>query len=54
MLGTATLGVAGTIAYITGGKVLDTSGVSNMLMLGTIVSLIGFIVIMFSTEESEV
>lgn len=54
MLGVATLGVAGTIAYITGGKLLDASGVSNMLMLGTIVSLIGFIIVIFSTEKSNV
>ena len=52
MLGAATLGVAGTIAYITGGKVLDISGVPDMMMLGTIVSLVGFVVIFFSTENT--
>lgn len=52
MLGVATLGVAGTLANITGGKVLDMNGVPEMMMLGTIVSLIGFVVIFFSTEKS--
>jgi PPP family 3-phenylpropionic acid transporter len=54
MLGVATLGVAGTIAYITGGKVLDMSGVADMMKLGTIVALLGFILICFSTEDSMV
>jgi len=53
MLGVATVGVAGTIANISGGKLLDISGVSNMLMLGTIVAFIGFIVIFFSTDKSK-
>lgn len=51
MLGVATLGIAGTLANVTGGKVLDMSGVPKMMMLGTLVSLIGFIVIFFSTEK---
>lgn len=54
MLGVATLGLAGTMANITGGKVLDTMGVSDMLLLGTIVSFIGFLVICFSTEKTDV
>lgn len=52
MLGAATIGIAGTIASISGGKLLDISGVSDMMMLGTIVSLIGFAIIIFSTEKS--
>lgn len=54
MLGVATLGVSGTIAYITGGKVLDISGPSHMLLIGFIVSIVGFIIIYFSTEKSNV
>jgi len=54
MLGVATLGVAGTIAYLTGGKILDVSGVSDMLLIGSIVTAIGFIVICFSTEDSRI
>jgi PPP family 3-phenylpropionic acid transporter len=52
MLGAATIGVAGTIASITGGKVLDMSGVSDMMMIGTIVALLGFVLLFFSTEKS--
>ncbi len=51
MLGVATLGIAGTIAYITGGNLLDNRGVFDMMLIGTAVSLIGFIVILFSTES---
>jgi PPP family 3-phenylpropionic acid transporter len=53
MLGMATLGISGTIAYITGGKLLDTSGVSSMLLIGTIVSFFGFIVVCLSTESPQ-
>ena len=52
MLGAATIGVAGTIANLTGGKILDVSGVSDMMIIGTIVAFIGFVVILFSTEKS--
>jgi len=52
MIGAATIGISGTIANITGGRLLDTSGVSNMMLLGTIVALIGFVIILFSTEKS--
>jgi PPP family 3-phenylpropionic acid transporter len=51
MLGVATLGIAGSIANITGGKILDTFGVSDMLLLGTIVTALGFVIVMFSTEK---
>lgn len=54
MLGVATWGVAGTIANITGGKLLDTCGVSYILLLGTIVSLLGFIVVCFTTENAKI
>jgi PPP family 3-phenylpropionic acid transporter len=52
MLVTATIGISGTIASITGGKILDISTVSVMMMLGTVVALIGVIIIFFSTEKS--
>ncbi|MGB8452011.1 MAG: MFS transporter [Anaerocolumna sp.] len=48
MLGVSSMGIAGTIANITGGKILDTLGVSDMLMLGTIVTALGFILVSFS------
>lgn len=54
MLGVATLGISGTIANITGGTLLDTKGVSHMLLIGFIVSILGFIIICFSTEKAEV
>ncbi len=54
MLGVATMGIAGTIANITGGKILDTIGVSDMLLLGTIIAAIGFFVVYFSTEDTKV
>ncbi len=41
--------VAGTIANISGGKILDTIGVGDLLFLGTIVTAIGFIIICAST-----
>ena len=52
MIGAATIGISGTLANITGGKMLDISGVSEMMLLGTIVALVGFIIILFSTEKS--
>ncbi len=52
MLGVATIGVAGSIANITGGKILDTLGVSHMLLLGTLVSAAGFLTVFFSTERN--
>ncbi|QHQ60171.1 MFS transporter [Anaerocolumna sedimenticola] len=54
MLGVALAGIAGSTANITGGKILDTLGVSDMLMLGTIATVIGFIIIYFSTEKKTV
>ncbi len=52
MIGAATIGISGTLANITGGKMLDVSGVSEMMFLGTVVALIGFIIILFSAEKS--
>jgi predicted MFS family arabinose efflux permease len=51
MLGVALTGIAGSIANITGGRYWDTLGVSDMLMLGTMVNAMGFIIIFFSTEK---
>lgn len=52
-LAVATTGIAGSIANITGGKILDTLGVSDMLMLGTIVTVIGFFIVTFTTKQTE-
>ncbi len=52
MLGVATVGIAGSIANITGGKILDTLGVPFMLMLGSIVTATGFIIVCFSRERT--
>ncbi|HWT26784.1 MAG TPA: MFS transporter [Mobilitalea sp.] len=54
MLGVAIFGISGTLSNITGGKILDTVGVSDMLLLGTIVSAVGLIVICFSTEKIKI
>lgn len=54
MLGVAMWGVAGGIASLTGGKILDTLGVSYMLLLGTIVSTVGFIIMCLTTENAKV
>lgn len=54
MLGVAGIGIAGTLSNITGGKLLDTFGVSHMLLVGTIVTAIGFIVILLTTEDTQI
>lgn len=51
MLGVATIGLAGSTANITGGKILDSMGVSDMLMLGTIVTALGVLIVAFSARE---
>ncbi|NLL73374.1 MAG: MFS transporter [Clostridiales bacterium] len=53
MMGVATIGASGTIAFITGGKLLDTRGASHMLLIGFIVSILGFIITCISTEKSD-
>jgi PPP family 3-phenylpropionic acid transporter len=53
MLGVA-MCVAGTIANITGGKILDTVGVTSMLLLGTVVTACGFVIVCVSTEKAVV
>lgn len=52
MLGVASFGVAGIIANLTGGKVLDMFGVSNMLLVATIVTAIGFVIVYLFTQDS--
>lgn len=54
MLGVANLSLVGAIAGITGGKILDILGVSDMLLIGTIVSGIGFLIICITTENKEI
>lgn len=51
MLGVANIGVAGTLANLTGGRLLDTFGVEKMLLMGTVVTGIGFILICLSVKE---
>lgn len=53
MLGVASWGVAGSVANLTGGRILDTFGVSSMLLIGTIVSVIGFAVVCFAAENKK-
>jgi PPP family 3-phenylpropionic acid transporter len=52
MLGVANLSLVGAIGGITGGKILDSLGVSDMLLLGTIVTGLGFLVLCYSTEST--
>lgn len=51
LLGVAILGIAGTLANVSGGKIIDTMNVSYMLLIGTIVAGIGFIFVYLFTEK---
>lgn len=51
MLGVANIGIAGTLANLTGGRLLDTCGVGKMLLIGTVVTAIGFLLICVSVKE---
>lgn len=51
LLGVATMGIAGTLANLTGGKLIDTYGVSYMLMISTVMAFIGFILCLLFTEK---
>lgn len=53
MLGVASMGIAGTIANITGGRILDSLGVSHMLLIATIITAFGFVLVCFFTENTE-
>ncbi|BCJ96789.1 hypothetical protein acsn021_43580 [Anaerocolumna cellulosilytica] len=53
MLGVAALGIAGTAANISGGKILDSLGVSHMLLVGTLVTFLGFLLVCFSVEKTK-
>ena len=52
MLGVAGTGVAGTLSSITSGKILDSYGVSRMLLIGTIITAVGMIVVLLTTEDT--
>ena len=52
MLGVAMTGIAGTVANITGGKLIETVGISNLVLVATIVTGIGFIIVFFTTETT--
>lgn len=51
LLGVAIMGVAGTLANLTGGNLIDSYGVSYMLLNSTIMAFIGFIIVMLFTEK---
>ena len=51
LLGVAILGIAGTLANISGGKIIDTMSVSSMLLIGTVVAGIGFLFVFIFTEK---
>lgn len=53
LLGAAYLGIAGTVANVTGGRILDTFGVSEMLLLGTVVTAVGVVLICVSAAEKK-
>lgn len=53
MVGVATFSLVGAIGSFTGGRILDTKGVSAMLLVGTIVTGIGFIIVCLSTEDAK-
>lgn len=50
MLGVANIGIAGTLANLTGGRLLDTYGVFSMLLIGTVVTAVGFLLICISVK----
>jgi PPP family 3-phenylpropionic acid transporter len=53
MLGVATWCISGTIASVTGGRILDLFGVSRLLLIATMVTTIGFIIICFTTQNTK-
>lgn len=53
LLGVAIMGIAGTLANISGGKIIDTMSVSSMLLIGTIVAGIGFLFVCMFTDKTE-
>jgi len=54
MLGAAYLGIAGTVANVTGGRILDIFGVPEMLLLGTVVTAVGIVLICMSASEKKI
>lgn len=51
VLGVATMGLGGALGNILGGKLLDMGGVRFMLHQAVAISLVGLIIMLFSTEE---
>lgn len=52
MINIATFGISSVIASLTGGIMQDTLGVSAMLLIGTVVTAIGVMIIFKSTEDT--
>lgn len=50
MLGVATSGIAASVSSLTGGRLLDSVGVKETLLIGVFVTIIGFLVVFFTTE----
>lgn len=53
MINVASFGLASVIASFTGGIIQDTLGVSAMLLIGTIVTGIGVLIILAATEDTD-
>ena len=50
LLGAATMGAGGTLGNFIGGRILDTSSVRSMLILGVVISIIGCVISLYSIE----
>ncbi len=50
LLGAVTMGAGGTLGNFIGGRILDTSSVRAMLIVGVIISIIGCIISLYSIE----
>ena len=48
---TGAITISGVFASLSGGILIDTLGVNSMLLIGAIVSILGTILIFFTTEE---
>lgn len=53
LLGAATMGAGGTLGNFIGGRILDTSSVTFMLIVGVVISIIGCVISLFSIENKE-
>lgn len=54
LLGAASMGAGGTLGNFIGGRILDSSTVSNMLIVGVVISIIGCIISLFTIEDKEI